>query len=101
MNINRIENATLAKLNRDEIGVLGLLNCGVITYMGELKSRRNGWKTETTKDQVNFIGTKQRVEFIRIEKLSDRPEWAMRVYDLVEEQYWTVVHPLTGLDFMK
>lgn len=42
---NEIKNETIAKLTRDEIGKLGLLNIGVYTYKGTLKCRVKGLKT--------------------------------------------------------
>lgn len=40
--VNEIKNETIAKLTRDEIGKLGLLNVGVYTYKGTLKCRVKG-----------------------------------------------------------
>jgi hypothetical protein len=53
--VNEIENKTIAKLTRHEIGLLGLNTVGVYTYKGELKSRLRGLKTTLkTDEQVNY-----------------------------------------------
>jgi hypothetical protein len=99
-----ISNATLHKLTTEEIGELGLCNHGIMLYKGNLKSRRNGWKTERpTEWQTNFIGTWQRVEFIRLplNPLLGVDEFAMRIYDLRKDEYMTQLFPLAGLDFLK
>ena len=102
MNINRITNETLVKLTSEEIGALGLLNNGVMTYMGYPKARKQGWKTvKVDESQINYVGAKQRVEFIKIQQTLERPDYAMRIFDLEKESYWTFVEPLAGLGFLK
>lgn len=102
-NINRIKNETIQKLTAEEIGELGLVNRGVMLYKGTLKSRRQGWKTEKVGDrQTNFISQNGfRVEFIRIQQVREEPEWAMRIFNIQNDSYSTLVHPLAGLDFLK
>ena len=103
MNIQNIKNETIHKLNRDEIGELGLLNYGVFTYKGNLKSRKNGFKTvKPCEWQVNFELDAYRVEFIQIEQVADEPEWAMRVFQKLDNQgYTTMVNVLWGCEFLK
>lgn len=103
MDINSIKNETLAKLTAEEIGELGLLNLGVMTYRGELKSRRQGFKTEKVSEiQTNFnhIGYPFTVEFIKIQQTGDTEEWAMRVY-YPDKGYNIHLIPLAGIDFLK
>lgn len=54
---NEIKNETIAKLTRDEIGKLGLLNIGVYTYKGTLKCRVKGLKTTVKLMKSNSLKT--------------------------------------------
>lgn len=99
-----IQNYTLHKLSASEIGELGLCNHGIMLYKGNLKSRRNGWKTERPHEwEVHFIGTWQRVEFIRLpfNPILGVDEWAMRIFDCNKNEYVNWVMPLSGIDFFK
>jgi len=101
MDMNRIQNSTIAKLDRTEIGTLGLFNAGVMTYLGEIKSRRNGYKVEKVNEyQTNFVAEHYRMEFIKIQQRTDEPEIAMRMFNF-DTQSYEQVQPLWGLDFLK
>jgi len=98
---NQIKNETIAKLNREEIGTLGLYNRGIMTYKGTLKSRRNGFKTIKVNDiQTNFENDAYKIEFIKIEKMHDEDEYAMRLFNNESNEYVTFM-PLLGIEFFK
>ena len=104
MNINNISNATIQKLDRYEIGELDIVCHGVITYKGELKKRRQGFRVEYVNDwQVNFIGTNVTVECIKIQPSGDYEdgviERAFRVRRESGYDEWPGV--LFGCDFIK
>lgn len=103
MNIQNISNETIHKLNASEIGELGLVNHGVFTYHGELKTRKQGFKREVVSDwQTNFYSSNDyRVEFIKIEQTSEKTDYAMRVYDMDNERYSEMFHILFGCDFFR
>jgi len=103
MNIQNISNETIRKLNAPEIGELGLVNHGVFTYHGTLKTRKQGFTREVVSDwQTNFVSSNgYRVEFIKIEQTSDKPDYAMRVYDMSKERYSEEFHILFGCDFFR
>lgn len=83
LNIDMIENKTLAKLTKEEIGALDLVNYGVGLYRGDLKTRYNGMKRQTN-DGVTFWfeGATARIEFTEIVSTDPegRREWAARVF---------------------
>ena len=99
---NRIENSTIMKLDRKEIGALGLVQAGVFTYKGELKSRVMGLKvTMRTENQVNFESDSIRYEVIKIIPQGEENEYAIRCYDKELESYdrnWMI---LTGCHFFR
>ena len=102
IDINRISNETLHKLTWEEIGELDLLNHGVMTYHGELKSRVKGWKRETVSEyQTNFVSPfGLTVEFITTQKTNlGGTEYAYRVRE--DGKYAEQVNPLGGLKFIK
>ena len=103
MDISRIKNETLHKLTWEEIGTLGLLNEGIVTYRGTLKARAKGYKTEVINEwQTNFIGEFFRVEFIKIQQTStDRTDYAMRTVDLETNEYFKAFNIMAGLKFLK
>lgn len=104
MDIQKIKNETLTKLTAEEIGNFGLLNVGFMTYRGQLKARRQGFKTEKVSDtQTNFVHNvyHYRVEFIRIQQTVDETEWVMRWFDTELNRYHDWVNPLAGVDFFK
>lgn len=103
ININSIRNETLAKLTSKEIGELGLLNCGVMTYKGELKSRVKGWKTEKISDkEVHFIAEDGFVtEFIQIASEDEEAHWAMRIWHSDPKSYQKFFVPLHGCKFFR
>lgn len=74
---NEIKNETIAKLTRDEIGKLGLLNIGVYTYKGTLKCRVKGLKTTM------------------------KTEYAIRCYNKIKDEYEEFYPVLIGCDFFK
>lgn len=104
MNINNISNATIHKLTRHEIGELDLVCHGVMTYKGELKKRRQGFRVEIVNDwQVNFIGSNCTVECIKIQPSGDFEEgtieWAFRIRRESGYDEWPGV--LFGIDFFR
>ena len=107
MNIQNIKNETLHKLNRHEIGDLGLCNHGVMLYKGELKSRVMGVKRVVVNDwQINFEGTVAVLEFIKIEPTLAENEWAMRIRQKaiqpgMEEFYSEDLNPLVGCRYFR
>lgn len=103
INVNEIENATIAKLNRKEIGRLGLsANCGVYTFKGTPKKRKAGMKTTLFTDtEIHYESDYARFELIKIPTTICRAnedgmdEWAARYYDKEKDTYldfWQVVH---------
>ena len=99
--MNQIKNETIAKLNREEIGALGLYNHGVMTYKGILKSRRTGMKVKRVNDyQTNFSYDNYVAEFIRIQQTLLEPEYAMRLFDKKKGEYIRFT-PLFGVEFFK
>ena len=107
INIQNIKNNTIAKLTADEIGELGLVNYGVMTYKGQLKSRVKGYKTERVGDsEVHFIDDdpeygRTEFQFIRIDDGGDETEhWAMRIYS-GGLYFDSVYSPLNGLRFFR
>ena len=107
MDINRIENSTLAKLTAKEIGALGLCNYGVGLYKGELKSRRNGLKTiKVSEKEIHFEGTVSRIEFVQIVSDGSEKHWAARIfrkpsYPNEIGKYDTYPMGIFGCDFIK
>jgi len=103
MNINNIKNETLAKLTAKEIGELGLLDCGVMTYKGQLKTKRNGFTVENGDGVRSFTNSKtdMRYDFVKIQSVDDVDHYAMRVYDIFCETYCDFLQPLAGIDFLK
>lgn len=102
MNVNTIKNETIRKLNWREIGDFGLINYGVITYHGQLKTRKQGFKREVVNDwQTNFVGIGCRIEFVRIEQTSEDTDYAMRIYDMERETYIDTLNMLFGCEFFK
>jgi len=100
IDVNRINNSTIAKLDRNEIGTLDLYNSGVYTYKGQLKSRKQGWKTVIVNSyQTDFVGEYTTLEFIKIVPLGDEPEYAMRVRE--KTGYMSSYPILWGCDFFK
>lgn len=109
VDINKIENKTLAKLTRDEIGLLDLVNNGVGLYRGDLKTRYNGMKRQT-EDGVTFWfeGTTARIEFTEIVGTDPegRREWAARIYRKpsdtnAEGHYETYPMGIIGCDYFR
>ena len=99
---NKITNKTIAKLDRNEIGIFGLYSNGIYTYRGTLKARRQGWKTvKVDEKQTNFVGEHTVIEFIQIVPSGDEPEWAMRVKNLDTDSYMNEYPVLWGCDFFK
>lgn len=107
MKIQNIKNETIHKLNRHEIGDLGLVNHGVMLYKGELKTRKPGLKRTVVNDwQINFEGTVAVLEFIKIEPTLTETEWAMRIrqksiYPDMDDFYIEDINPLLGCDFFR
>ena len=104
ININNIANSTIHRLTADEIGEFGLLNYGVYTYRGELKSRKAGFKRTVVNEwQINFKRDDSiwRFEFVRIRQTSKAAEYAMRVYNTENNEYSTMFPICTGVDFLK
>ena len=102
MNIQNIENKTIAKLTADEIGELGLLNHGVMTYRGELKTRVKGFKTVNSGAERHFYDEEgNHAEFFKIVSTEeDVDHWAMRIW-LYQKGYSEDLTPLFGLKFLK
>ena len=102
MNINRIENSTLAKLTAAEIGALDLCNYGVGLYRGELKTRYNGMK-RTSSDGVTFSfeGTAKRIEFTEIVSEDEQRHWAARIWNKISEDYETYPMGIVGCGFFR
>ena len=90
MNINKIENSTLAKLTAEEIGALDLCNYGVGLYRGDLKTRYNGMKRQTNDGVTFWYEFKNgRLEFTEIVSEGEQREWAARMYNNDKEAYET------------
>lgn len=102
LDMSRISNATIEKLTRDELAGFGLYNAGICTYKGELKSRKKGFKTtEAPHTERCFETESKRFEFIKIQQTSEETEYAMRVYNKVENDYEEWFPVLWGCDFFK
>lgn len=102
IDINEIENKTLAKLTAEEISTFGLLNIGIGLYRGELKTRFNGMK-RTSEDGVTFTfhGEFRNIEFTEIVSQDDTRAWAARVYDNTKGKYETFPMGITGCYFFR
>ena len=107
--IDRVENKTLAKLDRNEIGALGLCNEGVGLYRGDLKTRYNGMKRQTN-DGVTFWFEAEsvRIEFTEIAPVEneDARQWAARIYvfdneEKTEGHYQTYPMGITGCGYFR
>lgn len=99
---NEIKNETIAKLTRDEIGKLGLLNVGVYTYKGTLKCRVKGLKTTVKTDEKQFFENDNvRWEAIKIVATCDETEYAIRCYNKIKDEYEEFYPILIGCDFFK
>lgn len=108
MNIQNVKNETLMKLTAKEIGELGLLNYGVMTYKGVLKQRVKNFKTVKVSEKETWFTVEDegwRVEFIEIQApsplaLDDEKHFAMRNWN---EQFGYNEHlaPLAGLPFLR
>ena len=102
MTHNELKNSTIAKLDRNEIGFFKLYDSGVYTYKGTLKSRKAGYKTSKVSDyQTNFYDDEHRIEFIRIQSLGDEEEYAMRVFNIADNNYYKSFPILAGCDFFR
>jgi hypothetical protein len=102
--MSNIKNSTIAKLTYEEVGELGLLNKGIMTYTGTLKSRKQGFKTEKISEyQTNFVNDGYRFEFIKLQPVDDSEQLALRVYDIKNECYCPtyVFGLLVGIEFLK
>ena len=98
LDANKIKNDTIHKLNRLEIGDLGLCNVGVYLYKGELKSRIKDFKTVKINDwQTNFERDDIRLEVIKIAEMGDEKgimPWAVRLFDINKnsyEEFWMIL----------
>lgn len=109
MDINNIQNSTLAKLTKEEIEALGLVNCGVGLYRGDLKTRYNGMKRQSN-DGVTFWfeGTGARIEFTEIVSTDPegRREWAARIFRKPDDlndagHYETFPLGIIGCDYFR
>lgn len=102
IDINKVENKTLAKLTAKEIGLFGLCNIGIGLYRGELKTRYNGMK-RTSEDGVTFIfhGNGANVEFTEIVSEGECREWAARIFDTERGEYQTYPMGITGCGFFR
>ena len=101
---NRLQNSTIAKLNRKEANLFGMFSLGVMLYKGTLKTRKQGWKTVKVNDfQTNFVGECSTFEFIKMVSADDDNEevYGMRVRDNETNSYLIDVMPLWGIDFFK
>lgn len=104
MDIQKIQNDTLAKLTAEEIGDLDLLNHGVITYRGQLKSRCRGYETLKVSDkETHFISEAGWgvAEFIEIVSDGEEKHYAFRVREAGTDKYEEMVMPLAGLQFFR
>lgn len=101
INVDAISNKTLSKLTWREIGDLGLSNCGIFCYHGQLKTRKQGFKRAVVNERETvFEAESYRVEFIRIEQTDEDPNYAMRVFEK-GKGYQMMVSPLVGVEFFK
>lgn len=99
---NEIKNETIAKLTRVEIGKLGLLNVGIYTYKGVLKCRVKGLKTTVKTDEKQFFENDSvRWEAIKIVVTCDEPEYAVRCYDKIKDEYEEFYPALLGCGLFK
>lgn len=104
MNIQKIQNDTLAKLTAKEIGELDLLNHGVMTYKGILKSRVRGYETlKVSEKETHFISEAGYgvAEFIQIVSDTEEKHYAMRVREAGTDRYEEEIMPLAGLQFLR
>ena len=99
-----IKNATIKKLDRQEIADLGLYSQGIYTYKGQVKSRVKGLKTTfRTESEVHFEGEHVRWEVIQIVTTNDegKNEYAIRCFDKDRNEYENFWAVLAGLKFIK
>ena len=96
INLSQISNYTLSKLTRDEIYCFGLMNAGIYTYHGALKSRVKGFKTTLKTDTIQYFENDDvRWEVIKIVSLNFKNEYAIRFFnkhlDCYEEFYPVII----------
>ena len=102
MDTNRIRNTTLAKLSAREIGELDLLNHGIMTYRGTLKTRVRGFKTiKVSETEIDFDEEDFRTEFIKLASEDGETHWATRIWNKNTESYLIAMMPLYGLRFLR
>lgn len=102
INANKIKNETIAKLTKQEISELGLLNVGIYTYKGTLKTRIKGFKTTLKSEEKQFFESEAvRYEVIKIVATCDEKEYAIRCYNKVKDEYEEHYNVLAGCKFFK
>ena len=98
------KNATIKKLDRQEIADLGLYSQGIYTYKGQVKSRVKGLKTTfRTADEVHFEREHVRWEVVQIVTTNDegKNDYAIRCFDKDRNEYENFWAVLAGLKFIK
>jgi len=101
-----MNNKTIQKLTNKELNDLGCGLIGIYTFIGDLKSRKQGFTTvKKSEKEFHFISkTNENVRFEFI-KTADtgmgmlKPQWAVRRKVNHEyEEFWQI---LWGCDFLK
>lgn len=108
INVNEIKNETLSKLTVLEIGKLGLCQAGIYIFKGNLKSRKQYFKTVVEDFAIKFVGNYVTYEFVKLQSSGRfiEDEYAVRVYNNESKEYeefWAVLQGavLHGCDFFK
>ena len=102
INLSQISNYTLSKLTRDEIYCFGLINAGIYTYQGKLKSRVKGFKTTLKTDTIQYFEDDSvRWEVIKIVPHNFKNEYAVRLFNKHLECYEDFYPVIIPTNFFK
>ena len=102
INLSQISNCTLSKLTRDEIYCFGLMNAGIYTYQGKLKSRVKGFKTTLRTDTIQYFEDDSvRWEVIKIVPHDFKNEYAVRFFNKHLECYEDFYPVIIPTNFFK
>lgn len=102
IDLSSISNDTLSKLTRDEIYCFGLMNAGICTYRGALKSRVKGFKTTLKTDKIQYFEDEAvRWEVVKIVPNNFINEYAVRFFNKNLECYEDFYPVIIPTNFFK
>lgn len=103
-NINSINCSTLHKLTRVEVAALGLLSIGFWTVRGELKAKKQCFKTVKVNSYVTSFESTfgcGRYEFTELADDGNGKEYAVRLYSSEMEGYVKDWNIYDAVEFLK